>query len=790
LAASCASPIVSGGNNSNSGSATGGGTTSTLKAHFLVRSVGPSDSSGVDGDLYLDQSTTNLYVKVVGHWTLVSTLKGTAGADGHGWTVGSGAPSSTLGNDGDLYLDTDTTQAYKKAGGQWVTLFQFQGPAGADGAAGAPGSQILSGTVDPTDSDGVVGDYYLNETSTALFKKEAGGWRELFTVQGAAGANGAPGVNGTNGTQILSGVGAPDPVAGAEGDYYLDTVTMNLYLKSVEGWANLFSLRTNQWLTGTGLPGAGIGNNGDLYLDIGSGLVYQKANGTWGASIVSFALAAPQLAYLPLLTSSSYVGLAQGSVNGTLTFVAATADGNFLTSTDGVNWSWAGGTVGNPVLSTPQVLTSVAARSRSIVNAPGKVSPISSTVTAVQTTIPTATYLTGLTYFQNQFVATVKPLLLSASFADSSVPRFFDAGTSFVQGGVFTSATAFPSGGTKAETVDTYAGQTVDLTSGGATYYDTSTGTVWVASVPVVNLPPAPLPESSQQVAGAGTAWNDAFWTNPNGTAYNTDKTAYSWTVNWTSLDPAVAENAAAIQAGTPTLVWASVFTSPDGQTWTPAATQSSSNALVLQDAPGISWYLGTVGSTAVAYTNYHLYTSTDGVTWTATGQTPAIGVIRKVIQGPSSAWLAVGQFGVATSTDQGQSWNALTAGSSPTKKPAASIARSPLSTLNLYSAAYGNGTYVVVGQRNDTYQAAILTSTDGLTWSLEDIPSAGALTDIAFGPAGFVATGGNYSAILTSVNGINWTQQGLYGSNFSPFGVLWTPLGGGQYLIASQNNN
>jgi hypothetical protein len=164
--------------------------------------------------------------------------------------------------------------------------------------------------------------------------------------------------------------------------------------------------------------------------------------------------------------------------------------------------------------------------------------------------------------------------------------------------------------------------------------------------------------------------------------------------------------------------------------------------------------------------------------------------VIRKVIQGPSSAWLAVGQFGVATSTDQGQSWNALTAGSSPTKKPAASIARSPLSTLNLYSAAYGNGTYVVVGQRNDTYQAAILTSTDGLTWSLEDIPSAGALTDIAFGPAGFVATGGNYSAILTSVNGINWTQQGLYGSNFSPFGVLWTPLGGGQYLIASQNNN
>lgn len=34
--------------------------------------------------------------------------------------VGSGAPSDTLGSDGDFYMDVDTLDIYQKVGGTWL----------------------------------------------------------------------------------------------------------------------------------------------------------------------------------------------------------------------------------------------------------------------------------------------------------------------------------------------------------------------------------------------------------------------------------------------------------------------------------------------------------------------------------------------------------------------------------------------------------------------------------------------------------------------------------------------
>jgi hypothetical protein len=52
---------------------------------------------------------------------------GPAGADGATWTSGRGLPSSSLGNDGDYYLDLTNSDVYNKESGQWNKIANIQG---------------------------------------------------------------------------------------------------------------------------------------------------------------------------------------------------------------------------------------------------------------------------------------------------------------------------------------------------------------------------------------------------------------------------------------------------------------------------------------------------------------------------------------------------------------------------------------------------------------------------------------------------------------------------------------
>lgn len=64
----------------------------------------------------------------------VTTVEGTE------WFSGSGAPSSSIGDNGDFYLDTDSPNwIYKKSGGSWAKLFYIKGVAGATGPTGPTG---------------------------------------------------------------------------------------------------------------------------------------------------------------------------------------------------------------------------------------------------------------------------------------------------------------------------------------------------------------------------------------------------------------------------------------------------------------------------------------------------------------------------------------------------------------------------------------------------------------------------------------------------------------------------
>src|SRR6478752_6096450 len=60
---------------------------------------------------------------------------GPAGASGS-IRSGQGAPTAASGNDGDLYVDSSTGNFYIKISGAWSQQGSFRGPAGATGATG------------------------------------------------------------------------------------------------------------------------------------------------------------------------------------------------------------------------------------------------------------------------------------------------------------------------------------------------------------------------------------------------------------------------------------------------------------------------------------------------------------------------------------------------------------------------------------------------------------------------------------------------------------------------------
>jgi lysophospholipase L1-like esterase len=207
-------------------------------ANLTFGPVLPQNTSGKNGDVFINTSAGSFVQKISGVWTVVYTIAAGGSTD---TTVlyGTTAPTTTTGNNGDTFINTVSGIFYKKTGGAWGQVFSMQtgpqgpqGTSGTNGTNGTNGKTILNGTTNPANSLGTDGDFYINTASYYLFgPKNAGVW-------------------GTGISLIVSGVqfeetdnkNTPNGYAGLDGSGKIASAQLPSYVDDVLEVANYASL--------------------------------------------------------------------------------------------------------------------------------------------------------------------------------------------------------------------------------------------------------------------------------------------------------------------------------------------------------------------------------------------------------------------------------------------------------------------------------------------------------------------------------------------------------------------
>lgn len=149
----------------------------------------------------------------------IQGVNGEDGQDGATWIVGLTIPDGELGRDGDLYLQTTTYNVYIKVEGEWSLIGCIQGPRGYTGATGADGAdgkdgvdgaqgiQGIQGEVGPMGPMGPIGVGIQGLT----------GPEGPQGLQGETGPVGPAGADGQNGIDGVDGIDGKDGVDGKDG---------------------------------------------------------------------------------------------------------------------------------------------------------------------------------------------------------------------------------------------------------------------------------------------------------------------------------------------------------------------------------------------------------------------------------------------------------------------------------------------------------------------------------------------------------------------------------------------
>jgi hypothetical protein len=156
------------------------------------------------------------------------------------WMLGQAAPDNNIGNTNDLYLNTTSSDIYTKQNGAWAFAGNIRGQVGVKGNQGDKGNQWYTGASnpDPTVSLGLEGDFYVNTVTSDVFQKQNNLWVVVFNVKGVKGDKGETGTSGRNGVVWYTGTVSPPPASLSVNvnDFYLNTQSGELYRKDATGW--------------------------------------------------------------------------------------------------------------------------------------------------------------------------------------------------------------------------------------------------------------------------------------------------------------------------------------------------------------------------------------------------------------------------------------------------------------------------------------------------------------------------------------------------------------------------
>lgn len=222
------------------------------------------------------------------------------------------------------------------------------------------------------------------------------------------------------------------------------------------------------------------------------------------------------------------------------------------------------------------------------------------------------------------------------------------------------------------------------------------------------------------------------------------------------------------------------VLHSPDGETWTQAASTPSPAPYALS---GVAY--GTVSGqglyVAVGFNPTTIWRSADASTWTACtfpAETPRLNAVTF----GGGAFVAVGASGATLKSTDGQNFTAHQAAT----------------TWDFYGVAYGSGWYVAAGTNGLLFR-----SQDGITWTADSSGTTMPFQSVRFSQGRFFAAGG-FGTVLTSASAGAWTaldsgvasdfwDVAYSGSTVVAVGsfgaILHSPCGGGSQVTVTSVN-
>jgi hypothetical protein len=186
------------------------------------------------------------------------------------WLTGTSNPNNPTGVLGDWFLNTATYDIFEKTGtNAWTARGNIRGAA----------SLIRQGTAAPANSLGVVGDWFINTSNFDMYEKTgSNAWTNRGNIRGGAGAS------------IYFGTGTPANSLGAIGDMFINTTTFDFYEKTA---ATTWTIRGNikgakgdqgdiggKWHQGITTPAGTLGTISDWFLNTVNWDVYEKTAAT------------------------------------------------------------------------------------------------------------------------------------------------------------------------------------------------------------------------------------------------------------------------------------------------------------------------------------------------------------------------------------------------------------------------------------------------------------------------------------------------------------------------------